>query len=310
MKKLKFLMLLGLPMLFGEAYGQKYQSPQWEMPLCFEDATGARDTLWFGYDPTAGLYGEDIDPQFNEDWQWIDTSLFNVYFLHKGLIPPFTGQQDSVRKRDISSWPLIITTDIRFTHGQLPVTMKWDEELLNSPKLPTWFRDISPRPRARIDLIFENPPFGNVENCPMGADLYPDIILTGYIVLFPTCFCTISDSLVFNPDEWDTEMSQLQGDHIQCYITRHDYDYFSSVQDYQEVGILLYPNPVKDLLTIENAYQNMLTVLISDLYGRRILEKQLFDINNQIDFSGFNRGLYLVQIIDCDKMYNFKINKK
>ncbi len=79
MKKLKFLLLLGLPLLFGEAYGQKFQEPQWSINIYFMDGTGARDTLTVGYDPSADTFSETIDPQFDESWEWIDTTNFNVY---------------------------------------------------------------------------------------------------------------------------------------------------------------------------------------------------------------------------------------
>jgi hypothetical protein len=46
-------LFLGLTLLLGTL--QIHAQPQWRFHLAFEDATGAKDTLWFIYDTTATI---------------------------------------------------------------------------------------------------------------------------------------------------------------------------------------------------------------------------------------------------------------
>ena len=76
-----------LLLLFIVCIKQTNAQEQWSINIYFEDATGATDMLTFGYDPTAGEYLDEIDPQFGENWQQIDTTKFNVYILKN--TPPY-----------------------------------------------------------------------------------------------------------------------------------------------------------------------------------------------------------------------------
>lgn len=58
----------------------------------------------------------------------------------------------------------------------------------------------------------------------------------------------------------------------------------------------LYPNPTKDVVTIattENA-----KVLVYDLNGKKVLEKQITPTNNQIDLGNQNTGTYILNIFN------------
>jgi len=284
--------------------------PQWQIPMYFEDATGQKDTVWLGYDPEAGLYGENIDPQFGEKWEWIDTSKFNVYFFYRYIPETYTAYLDTVLKKDISSWPFLISSQLYFTHGLLPITIKWDEEALNSPNLPGFYPDISPRPKARIDLMFTNPPIALVD-CDICADCYPDIILTSYTnVTFPTCFCAISDSLVINsPPNGEYEISDIVYELHSYLIVPHDYDYFDNIEEDREIGVFMYPNPVKDILYIEKNNTNVISISIYDMQGNLVLLHNYSDNSISIDFTSFNIGIYFVILNDNNKHHLFKIIK-
>ena len=302
--KHKFLLLVIFVSMTIMLTAQKYVDPQWQIPLYFEDATGAKDTVWLGYDPNAGEYGEVIDPQFGESWEWIDTSQFNVYFFQKG------GHADSVRKRDINSYNGIINSQLYFTHGQLPVTVKWEEDSLNSPYLPEFYPDISPRPKARIDMVFYQLPYVDCDLC---IDCYPDMILTGYTnVNFPYCTCVISDSLVFkaleNPVSECDELAEMVGYIEPIAIAPHDYDY-TEIPDNRETDLFIYPNPVIDKLTIENVNNKNVEILIYNLLGKLVFRQNFADNKILIDFADFCNGIYLVKIINGNKIKTYKIYK-
>ena len=67
-----------------------------------------------------------------------------------------------------------------------------------------------------------------------------------------------------------------------------------SLDNYIKPPIMVYPNPVKDLLCIENINSS---ILIHDLYGRELLVHYIYD-NNCLDISSLAAGSYILSIDD------------
>lgn len=65
-----------------------------------------------------------------------------------------------------------------------------------------------------------------------------------------------------------------------------------SVPDSETTTVRIYPNPVKDLLTIETT-ETITSVTVYGLNGQRI---GLPFVNNQVDFSGVANGVYVVEV--------------
>jgi len=72
----------------------------------------------------------------------------------------------------------------------------------------------------------------------------------------------------------------------------------------KEVGLSIYPNPVKDVLNIEITKSNYskLTVLVTDITGRTVLNKE-YSMNGRndlirIDVSNWNRQQYIIKVIN------------
>ena len=79
-----------------------------------------------------------------------------------------------------------------------------------------------------------------------------------------------------------------------------------SVDDFEEIGVSIYPNPAKDSFTIKNENNWELTIKIYDVSGRMVLNQQgqsleLISINT----SNFSRGLHLV-VMENTNGYTFK----
>lgn len=72
--------------------------------------------------------------------------------------------------------------------------------------------------------------------------------------------------------------------------------------------ISVYPNPVKDMLTIENA-ENTLVKMYNQL-GQLVLEKQLDNAQSQLNISGFAKGLYIINLDAATGTKTFKIVKE
>ena len=313
-KRIQILLAIGFLIMSHISWSQKYQEPQWEMPFYFEDALGQLDTIWIGYDPSASMGLWQIDPQFDEDWKWIDTTQFNVYLTYQGQHP------DSVIKRDISSWPYLIGSNFRFTKGKLPVVMKWEEELLNSPNMPGFYSPVSPRPRARIDLMSgSGGAFSGLVECQygdgMGIDLYPDIICSGYIptnneVLFPNQ-CWNKDSLYFRyipqiPYEYIAEYFTYET--IEIMVAPHKYDYFSGVNS-NDCIYNIYPNPTSDFLNIDKKQFIPMEIELFDIQGNLIFSDKVSHQSYKINMQCFATGIYILTIKDGGSTTNHKIVK-
>lgn len=73
-------------------------------------------------------------------------------------------------------------------------------------------------------------------------------------------------------------------------------------------SIKLYPNPVKNDLTIKSD-DFVGTVVVYNIYGQQLTE-QLFDTSTAtLDFSSFSSGVYLVKVVSGSKEKTFKIIK-
>jgi len=66
----------------------------------------------------------------------------------------------------------------------------------------------------------------------------------------------------------------------------------------------IYPNPAFDMLNIKNVHSLNATIMIFDLQGKQILNKQI--VSGQIDISNFSKGIYIIKLIDSG---NVLINK-
>ncbi len=72
--------------------------------------------------------------------------------------------------------------------------------------------------------------------------------------------------------------------------------------------IKIYPNPVNDILNIDFKDNNQKSIVIYSVVGEKIYSEITYN-NIQIDFKGFSKGLYLLQIRSGEKSYTRKIVK-
>jgi hypothetical protein len=88
----------------------------------------------------------------------------------------------------------------------------------------------------------------------------------------------------------------------------------STIEDLQsELVILVYPNPVEKFITIElpAAENKNLILSLSDISGRKIMEIEPVGKTEQIDFSAFTSGIYIIQAKHKNQIIkSFKIIKK
>lgn len=77
------------------------------------------------------------------------------------------------------------------------------------------------------------------------------------------------------------------------------------LEDFNMVGKLIFPNPVKDILSI-SGIENIISIKVYSIKGK--LEKEVIN-NDQVDFSNLSSGIYLIKV-DNGNTYLKRVIKK
>lgn len=83
-----------------------------------------------------------------------------------------------------------------------------------------------------------------------------------------------------------------------------------SVNDTKDMYIKVYPNPIHDLLQLDFSHESVQKIIIVDISGKTIFEKNNLKRTEVIDVSGFINGLYIVILQLDNESRSFKIVKK
>ena len=88
------------------------------------------------------------------------------------------------------------------------------------------------------------------------------------------------------------------------------YDYCTqgwptAVEDISVLGIVVFPNPTQNILTIETRLE--IKVEVYDLMGKLLIKTKNI---NRLDLSDLSNGLYNLSIIHDNKRYNKQIIKQ
>ena len=84
---------------------------------------------------------------------------------------------------------------------------------------------------------------------------------------------------------------------------------FVNVDEIAQINnVSVYPNPVKDILNINNA--NNSNIAIYNLSGQLVYTEQSYNDNVKVNLSGFNNGVYIVTVKSEDNISTHKIVKQ
>ena len=249
-----------------------FAQSQWKFHIAFEDATGARDTIWCIWDSTA--HGTlPIDTGLGEGPINMNYGNFNVYIGNansdttKTAALPFNGTFG------LQVWGI---------NYQYPLTISWDSSLLSN---------IFQFPFASIDVakIYNDYFFGINNDPPLQAF---NMLLADYV-----------SAPYFN---WGTQ-SQFP---MSFQIARHDTSYVK-VDNFLKEKLNVFPNPAKNVVSIWSP-QVIKTIELYTSNGIKLFSTSYFEpaTSRNISIGNFIPGFYVIEIITMEnKIYFEKIIK-
>jgi hypothetical protein len=99
------------------------------------------------------------------------------------------------------------------------------------------------------------------------------------------------------------------GNSVECRFTINVTDTSTGISDGQAQGVNVYPNPVRNTLYVETGEKNG-RLLIIDLTGKVVVEKEIKSDRQKVDVSRLNPGVYLLKIESKDAYRVVKIFKR
>jgi hypothetical protein len=82
----------------------------------------------------------------------------------------------------------------------------------------------------------------------------------------------------------------------------------NSLIEGEDFFITAYPNPVTDRLRI-NSNLRINSVALFQMTGQKVFESDSFRAGDEIDFSAYTKGMYLIKIHTKDQAYVLKVIK-
>lgn len=261
------------------------QTAQWSFYLAFEDASGAKDSLWYVLDTAATTpnvwsanspYRTGQDPQFGEVPFPLSDTEFEVFMagyasfdtLEDGSITNIQSGNFNVEARPVWS-PYLGSGGVSAHNYVLPITMRYDASLLTS---------------ATINAL-------------INQDMTDTFMDSDYLYSFAAgVFCFLQyDSLVLPY----FEIQGVEFDHFPIYFSLQPGNTCAglSVSERPKIDVNIYPNPAAEIIVIQTR-EDFNQVEIFDLSGKRVLNVSVQNglTQSTIDVSTLNSGMYVLSI--------------
>ena len=249
--------------------------PQWKFHVAYEDATGARDTIFFIWDTSAVVYG--IDTALGEGNAQINYNEFNVFTLTWGIYPEF-----DTTKTVAYPYNVTFSSEIKAINFELPITISWDSSLFHAGWLP-------PEPVGWVNRAkFMNDYFFWINNDPLGN--YFDMTLDHQVRAPDT---NITDPWFWNPQvHFPMNVLLMQDPAISI----------RNIENSHEINITLYPNPAYDHINLTYQLEKDYSDLHFEIYS--VESGMVGDVNLQyrqnrviIPVDNFPAGIYLIRLV-------------
>lgn len=260
------------------------KQPAWVFPIWVEDATGAKDTVYIGYDNKVSTYPCTIDSGYGEEFFFIPPNNTNMY-LTNCEIP-----MDSVQKANVvSNIPgLPFGTVLNLHWTTFPVIIRWDRSLLNSDSLP--YPSQAPAPRAQL-LIYAWVNNNIIPACGSTSILATDSCVSA---------CCQPDSVIIDNSISGVPISSS----ITCLIMGWTGSNMDGIQEEDENSLIsVLPNPSKGVINITSK-KLINKVGYFDVYGNY---KKIVENIKEVVVTNLRKGIYIFQFEIDAKMYFKKV---
>ena len=79
----------------------------------------------------------------------------------------------------------------------------------------------------------------------------------------------------------------------------------------QEKTVSVFPNPVNDFLNIQGGGEAIEQVILTDMQGKTLINKEVFGFENlKVNVNFLSSGMYTLKIKSSKKWFTFKILKQ
>ncbi len=271
MKK-KILLFISIVLLSLNSFTQ----PQWKFHIAFEDATGARDTIWLIWDTTATggtLALGQYDTLLNEGPFAFNYNTFNVFITSEN--------SDSTKTWAYPFYFKTISVEVKAFNYEYPITISWDTSLFNASLLP-------PSEGSFFIAAFGNDYFFLVNNNPMSQS-----------------FNMLLDNSVTAPAfNWGSQ-SQFP---LYIGVSREEETIGISNAKIKTNEISAFPNPCSDIISLKSTVKIKEYYLISN--DGKVVRKNFVSDTQQsiiiISITDLEPGLYTLKTNNFKNQINYE----
>lgn len=244
--------------------------PQWKFHVAFEDATGAKDTIWLIWDTTAHSTLP-TDTSLGEGPANFNYNEFNVWF--------YNWNGDSTKTR---AYPYNINSfllEVRAFNYQYPLTIRWDSSLYHSPFIPLPVGYINRATMANEYFYFVN-------NDPPGDS-----------------FNMLLDNQAISPlFSWGSQ-SHFP---MEIYVGK---DVSIGINEIVNIDFIVHPNPFNEYIHVSTKLI-IKEIQIITLQGQTINQLQINDKGKYDNYKIFARsispGFYLLKLLTKQNQIYYK----
>ncbi|HKM92695.1 MAG TPA: T9SS type A sorting domain-containing protein [Prolixibacteraceae bacterium] len=116
-------------------------------------------------------------------------------------------------------------------------------------------------------------------------------------------------SCIYVDDKTASYLSDWEKDATAKFVNTES-ECTTSVSDFKEQDISIYPNPTNGILNFDFSAQQIQNINISDVLGKKVFEKNNPNQNEVIDLSSFVNGTYIITLQIENENRSFKIIKQ
>ncbi len=280
------------------------QKPMWELPIYIEDGTGLKDTVYLGIDPLATMGFDSLfeDSVYRAPLDSVANNKLYTYIIEgsplrskKSVLPP----SDSGYTLHLGLWnvdsELTFTIDDRILADTLHgvKNMKWND--VQQKFVPDKYKGAQLWIYLNDAIIDLSSPCGShggpVISYVNGSPKQP------YLKYYPVCtvFGRTTSFLNFStPGQKFNFTIRLELKPMNILGSP-----LVGIKELEDLNVQIYPNPIKDQVTINNQESQPYTAVIYDNLSRQMRRLQVGAFRTvQVDLSDLPSGMYIIELRD------------